>query len=136
VARDLEEEPTTYAVHGGPGVENKQASFFLEGMDGCMVVFAVGEIDLATAPLMREVMAEAVESRRHLIVDLSGVSFLDSTGLSVLLRTRQRIEATHKSMSLAGPTGLVARVISITRIDEAIPVYSNLDTAVSATSGG
>jgi anti-sigma B factor antagonist len=105
-------------------------------MDGCMVVFAVGEIDLATASLMREVMAEAVESRRHLIVDLSAVTFLDSTGLSVLLRTRQRIEATHKSMSLAGPTGLVARVISITRIDEAIPVYSNLDTAVSATSGG
>jgi hypothetical protein len=39
-------------------------------------------------------------------------------------------------MSLAGPTGLVARVFGITRIDEAIPVYSNLDTAVSATSGG
>ena len=136
MARGLEEEPTTYAVHGGPGVEGNQASFFLEGMDGCMVVFAVGEIDLVTAPLMREVMAEAVESRRHLIVDLSAVSFLDSTGLSVLLRTRQRIAATHKSMSLAGPNGFVARVIRITRIDEAIPVYPNLDTAVSANSEG
>jgi anti-sigma B factor antagonist len=130
------EQVPQYAVHGGPGVQGEQASFFLEGMDGCMVVFVVGEIDLASAPLMQEVMAEAVESRRHLIVDLSAVNFLDSTGLGVLVRTRQRIAATHKSMSLVGPTGLVARVIRITRIDEAIPVHPNLDTAVSAVSEG
>jgi anti-anti-sigma factor len=72
-------------VQGVSGDE--QASFFLEGMDGCMVVFAVGEIDLVTSPMLLEVMVEAVDSRRHVVVDLSAVSFLDSTGLGVLLRT-------------------------------------------------
>lgn len=131
-----EQGPYQYAVHGGPGVEDEQASFFLEGMDGSMVVFAAGEIDLATSPTLREVMVEAVESQRHLIVDLSAVSFLDSTGLSVLLRTNQRIAATHKSMSLVGPTGIVAKVLRITGVDQAIPVHPNLDTALSANSAG
>jgi anti-sigma B factor antagonist len=124
------------AMHGGPGVEHEQASFFLEGMDGCMVVFAVGEIDLATSPILREALVEAVESRRHLIVDLSAVTFLDSTGLGVLIRTQKRIATTRKSMSLVGPNGLVAKVLRITRVDEAIPVHPDIDTAVRATSAG
>jgi anti-sigma B factor antagonist len=131
-----EHGPYQLAVHGGPGVEHEQASFFLEGMDGCMVVFAVGEIDLAACPTMREALGEAVGSRRHLIVDLSAVTFLDSTGLGVLLVTQKRIAATHKSMSLVGPSGMVANVLRITCVDEAIPVHPNIDTALSATSAG
>jgi anti-sigma B factor antagonist len=126
--------PHQYAVQGVSGDE--QASFFLEGMDGCMVVFALGEIDLATAPAMRGALVEAVESRRHLIVDLSAVTFLDSTGLGVLLGMQKRIGATHKSMSLVGPNGMVAKVLRITRVDDAIPVHPNLDTALSASSAG
>lgn len=129
-----EHGPHQLAVHGGSGVEQEQASFFREGIDGCMVVFAVGELDLATSPTMREALGEAAESRRHLIVDLSAVTFLDSTSLGVLIRTQKRIETTHKSMSLVGPTGMVAKVLRITRIDEAIPVHPNLDTALRATS--
>jgi anti-sigma B factor antagonist len=127
-----EHGPHQYAVQGVSGDE--QASFLLERVDGCSVVFAVGEIDLAASPVMREVMAEAVESGRHLIVDLSAVSFLDSTGLSVLLGTQKTIEATHKSMSLAGPSVFVAKILGITRVDDAIPVHPDLDTALSASS--
>jgi anti-sigma B factor antagonist len=115
---------------------DEQASFLLERVDGCSVVFAVGEIDLAASPVMREVMAEAVESGRHVIVDLSAVSFLDSTGLSVLLGTQKTIAATHKSMRLAGPSGFVAKVLGITRVDEAMPVHPDLDSALSATRVG
>jgi anti-sigma B factor antagonist len=129
-----EHGPRQYVVQGVSG--GAQASFFLEGMDGCTVVFAVGEIDLAASPIMREVMTEAAESGRHVIVDLSAVSFLDSTGLSVLLGTRKTIAATHKSMSLAGPCGFVAKVLRITRVDDAIPVHPDLDTALSATRAG
>ncbi len=136
MASGPEESVDQYTVHSGPGVQHEQASFFLEGMDGCMVVFAVGEIDLATSSTMWEALGEAVESRRHLIVDLSAVTFLDSTGLSVLIRTQKRIGATHKSMSLVGPNGLVAKVLRITRIDETIPVHPNIDTALRATSAG
>jgi anti-sigma B factor antagonist len=129
-----EHGPHQYAVEGVSGVE--QASFLLEGMDGCTVVFAVGEIDLAASSIMREVMDEAVESGRHLIVDLSAVSFLDSTGLGVLLGTHKTIAATHKLMSLAGPSGFVAKVLRITRVDDAIPVHRDLDSALSATGAG
>ncbi|MFL6134900.1 MAG: STAS domain-containing protein [Nocardioidaceae bacterium] len=120
-----------YVLQGPSGGE--QASFVLEAMDGCTVVFARGEIDLAASPIMREVMTKAVESCRHVIVDLSAVSFLDSTGLGVLLGTHKTVAAARRSMSLAGPCGFVAKVLSITRIDEAIPVHPDLDTALNAT---
>jgi anti-sigma B factor antagonist len=126
--------PHYYAVEGGSG--NEQASFLLERVDGCSVVFAVGEIDLAASPVMRKVMSEAVESGRDLIVDLSAVSFLDSTGLYVLLGTQKTIVANHKSMSLAEPSSFVAKILRITRVEEAIPVYPNLDRALSATRAG
>jgi anti-sigma B factor antagonist len=126
-----EHGPRQYAVQGVCG--DKQASFLLERVDGCSVVFAVGEVDVAASPVMLEVMAEAVESGRHLIVVLSAVSFLDSTGLSVLLGTQKTIEATHKSMSLAEPSGFVAKVLRITQVDDAIPVHPDLDTALNAT---
>jgi anti-sigma B factor antagonist len=134
VARESEEQPgpAQYAVHDGPRVEHEQASCFLEEVDGCTVVIAAGEIDLATSPALREVMITAVESSRHLIVDLSAVTFLDSTGLGVLLDTHKNIATTHRSMRLVGPTRSVAKVLSITRIDETIPVHPNLDTAFTA----
>jgi anti-sigma B factor antagonist len=131
-----EQGPAHYAVHGGAGADQEQASFFLEGLDGCMVVFAVGEIDIATSDGLREAMHAAVESSRHIIVDLSAVTFLDSTGLGVLLGTRKQIASTHQSMCLVGPTRLVAKVLSITRVDQTIPVHPNLDTAFRATNEG
>jgi anti-sigma B factor antagonist len=137
VASESEDQSSAlHAVHGGPGVEHEQASFFLDGLDGCMVVFAVGEIDIATSDRFREVMLQAVESSRRVIVDLSGVTFLDSTGLGVLLGAQKRVATTHHSLCLVGPTRLVAKVLSITRVDETIPVHPNLDAAYRATNDG
>jgi anti-sigma B factor antagonist len=129
-----EHGPAQYAVNGGPGAEHEQASFFLQGVDGCTVLIAVGEIDLATSPMLRQAMVAAVESCRHIIVDLSAATYLDSTGLCVLLSTQKRIASNNRSLCLVGPTGRVAKVLRITRIDEVIPVHPTLDTAFSATS--
>jgi anti-sigma B factor antagonist len=134
VAFESEEQgPAQYAVYGDPGVEHEQASFFLEGMDGCTVVTAAGEIDICTSPRLREAMTAAVETDRLILVDLSAVTFLDSTGIGVLLGIQKKIATSHQSIHLVGPNRLVAKVLRITRIDETIPVHANLDAAFSAT---
>jgi anti-sigma B factor antagonist len=63
------------------------------------VVFISGEIDLASAPgLERELRAAETDAGRELVVDLSGVTFMDSTGLHVLLDAQER--ATHRGYML------------------------------------
>ena len=59
------------------------------------------------------------------------VTFLDSTGLGVLMGGFKTVSA-QGSMCLVGPTGMVAKVLRVTRLDEVIPVRADLDAALSA----
>lgn len=97
-----------------------------------MVVVAAGEIDAATAPALREALIVAAELCGKVVVDLSGVTFLDSTGLGVLVGA-VKTRSGHGSMCLAGPTGLVAKVLSVTRLDQVIPIHADVAAAVSAS---
>ena len=110
----------------------EHASFALQSLDGSTVLIAAGEIDIATAPALREALLAAAQLSGRVVVDLSAVTFLDSTGLGVLMGSFKHISA-QGSMCLVGPTGLVAKVLSITRLDEFIPIHTDLDAALIAS---
>lgn len=77
-----------------------------------------GEIDLYTAPALREAALAAL--RQHgttLRVDLRDVTFMDSTGIEVLLATRRRAELEGGSLTLCRLTPAVRRVIEVTGLD-------------------
>lgn len=121
------------ALRGGHAVRYESASFFLQGLDGSTVVVAAGEIDVATSPGLREALLVAAELSSRVVVDLSAVTFLDSTGLGVLMGGFKNVSG-HGSMCLVGPTGMVAKVLRVTRLDEVIPVRADLDAALSASN--
>jgi anti-sigma B factor antagonist len=121
-------------LRGRHGVWDENASFLLQGLDGTTVVIAAGEIDLATCPALREALLVAAGFSSKVVVDLSAVTFLDSTGLGVLIDGFKRVPA-HGSMCLVGATGMVAKVLSITRLDEVIPIHPDVETALSASNG-
>jgi anti-sigma B factor antagonist len=133
VATESDERGRAYAaLRGGHAVRCESASFFLQGLDGSTVVVAAGEIDVATSPALREALRVAAELSSKVIVDLSAVTFLDSTGLGVLMGGFKTLSA-DGSMCLVGPTGMVAKVLRITRLDEVIPIHADADAAVSAS---
>jgi anti-sigma B factor antagonist len=68
--------------------------------DGHACVTAVGEIDLYTAPRFAEALDSAAAGRRPIRVDLTGVEFMDSTGLRCLLQARARAEAEGGAIAL------------------------------------
>ncbi len=77
-----------------------------------------GEVDLHTAPSLREAALAAL--RQHgtsLRVDLSDVTFMDSTGIEVLLATRRRAELEGGSLTLCHLTPAVRRIIEVTGLD-------------------
>lgn len=99
---------------------------------GHRLVAPSGDIDLATAPQLRQDLVEASASGSTLVVlDLEGVDFLDSVGLSVIVGGHKRLRHEGRLLHLAAPSTIVRRVLGITRLDTLIPTYDTVDDAVS-----
>jgi anti-sigma B factor antagonist len=107
------------------------ATFCLHCASGCAVVVATGEVDLYTAPALRESLIRAGESSSRIVIDLTEVTFLDSTGLGVMLGALGRARTTERSVALVGPNDMVKRVLQITRLDQVFPTYARLDDALT-----
>ncbi len=107
------------------------ASFCLHCTSGCAVVVATGEIDLYTAPALRESLIRAGESSSRVVIDLTDVTFLDSTGLGVMLGALGRARTAERSVALVGPTDMVKRVLQITGLDQVFTTYVRLDEALA-----
>ncbi|MBV9411587.1 MAG: STAS domain-containing protein [Acidimicrobiia bacterium] len=79
------------------------------------VVRAAGELDVNTAPELREQLAHlANEGTALIVVDLTDVSFIDSTALSVLVSALKRLRQADGNLELASPNPSVRRVFEIT----------------------
>src|SRR5262245_28609477 len=98
------------------------ASFDRRDSDGCAVVGAAGEIDVSSAPAFRDALLNAVEHSERLVVDLSSVTFLDCAGLSALATVVRRVRASGQTVHLVGVTGMVGRIVTLTRLDEVVAV--------------
>lgn len=80
-----------------------------------VVLGLVGELDLACAELLRdEINAAEASNAPRIIVDLSGLEFVDSTGLEVLVRAHQRSQASSHQFEIRGASGDVARILELT----------------------
>lgn len=82
-----------------------------------------GELDLSSAPELEQAIAEAKpESGRRLLLDLAGLRFMDSTGVSVLVRTKQDADATGWLVAVRSPTGQVRRLLELVGLLERLEV--------------
>jgi anti-anti-sigma factor len=76
-----------------------------------------GEIDLGTAPQLESALADALNAAPgHITVDLSDVDFIDSTGVSVLVRSAHQGEQCGVTVRVHGAHGIVARVLRVTGV--------------------
>ena len=94
----------------------------------CEVVALNGELDCQSAPELADALSQAATNGRPVVVDLSELRFIDSSGLHVLMSGGSANGGGHRI--LVCPPGNVARVLSIVRADKALPVYEELDAAL------
>ena len=100
--------------------------------DGWTVVLVGGEVDITTAPRLRERLLQlAADGKTRLVVDLGGVGFLDSTGLGVLVGALRRARTAGGDLVLSGLADQIARVFAITSLDQAFVVEATVDEAVA-----
>jgi anti-sigma B factor antagonist len=101
------------------------------------VVVAEGEIDIFTAPRLQEALTEALESKaRRLIVDITSVSFIDSTGLSVLIASFNQLQQRGAGLGIVGSQASVMRVFRLTRLEDVFTFYATREQALAATEPG
>lgn len=92
-----------------------------------------GEVDVYTAPKLRERLVELIAGGNHrIIVSLEGVGFMDSTGLGSLVAGLKRIKEHDGQLALVCTREPVLKVLSITGLDKVFPLYASVDEATAA----
>ncbi|RZU51579.1 anti-sigma B factor antagonist [Krasilnikovia cinnamomea] len=95
-----------------------------------------GEVDVYTAPRLRERLVELVDAgARNVVVDLGRVDFLDSTGLGVLVGALKRLRAASGTFALVCAKEPLLKIFRITALDQVFPIYPSVEAATSATPG-
>lgn len=109
----------------------------LKGAAGWSVASVAGELDVATAPKLREqLLAGIAEHGPRLVLDLSDVGFLDSTGLGVIVGVLKRVRSLGGDLRLVCPGENVRRVFEITALDRTMPLAASVEAVVAEVSEG
>jgi anti-sigma B factor antagonist len=109
-----------------------------ETLEGTTRILEVhGELELATAPTLGQRIRRPLfwEGTEHVIVDLSGVVFLDSSGASALLLSVSHAQALGRTLVFVCPDGDALRRLKIYRLDSVLSVFPTRELALDAIGG-
>ncbi len=101
--------------------------------DSLGIVALGGEVDIYTAPQFKECMLELLNGGvERLVIDMSGVTFIDSTALGVLIGGVRRVHGAGGSMALVVASRPVERVLTITGLDRVFTIHATREEAIQA----
>jgi anti-anti-sigma factor len=112
----LEPSPTSFAIS-------------IEGMPGWTVLALSGELDLATAPILADSLGELEGSIFAVAADLTGLTFLDSSGIALLLKARPGGE---RLTLICPPEGIVARVLGIVKAASVLHIIPSVEDLIAS----
>lgn len=94
-----------------------------EQMDNRLVIYLIGEIDTYTAPKLRETLIPLTEEQgKEIVIDLTEVNYIDSTGLGIFIGALKSSHNYHSHLKLQGLSNRVQRLFHITGLDEVIDI--------------
>lgn len=100
--------------------------------DGWSVVEVAGEIDLLTSPTLRRHLVELTVADHHdIVLDLSGVTFFDSSGLSAIVGGLKLVRNQHGQLRIAGAVRRVAKVFEIAGLSRMLALYESVEAALA-----
>jgi anti-sigma B factor antagonist len=142
ILRDLGHGQSGRLVHRGRGpVQEVQEEYMTEAISvqvgtagSCAIIAVAGEIDIATVPPLRTAIDTVLrDGARRLVVDLTAVGFIDSSGLNVLVGVVRRLGPGRLGVVATQPN--IRRVFGISGVDTIIPLFDSVDAATEAATG-
>ena len=105
--------------------------------DGWAVVRASGDIDLTTAPRLREaIVGVVVGGQPNVVLELQAVDFIDSTGLGVLVGLLKRTRSQGGDLRIVSTRTSLRKVLELTSLDRALPLATTVEEAVDGRRAG
>lgn len=101
-----------------------------DASDGSSIVAIAGELDLSTIPRMQGALLEQISQRPAVLIDLSGLSFIDSSGIGILIQAVRGANGTPVHILIASDSH-VDRVFSIAGVSDALPVFTDRERALT-----
>ncbi|MFF7331180.1 STAS domain-containing protein [Streptomyces sp. NPDC090306] len=96
-----------------------------------------GYLDVDTATELQHHLANQLHhGRRHFLLDLSGVPFMDSSGMNIILRVYQQVRDLPGSVHIIAPTPAVRRILDLTGVSLTVPVSKDTDEALALVEAG
>src|SRR5437773_12301075 len=100
--------------------------------NGITVVAPTGRLDVAGAPALKEAISEVVKNGPpRLVIDLEGVSFVDSTGLGSVIAALKLVRGSRGDLRLAAPNQQVRVVLELTTLDRVFAYYPTVEDALT-----
>jgi anti-sigma B factor antagonist len=105
--------------------------------DEIAVVELSGWIEISSAPRLRETVIELIdEGHLHLILDMSAVVFIDSTGIGVIVGLLHRLRSRDGSLAIAGAKDRVDKAFQVSQLTRILTLTETVDEAVVAINTG
>jgi anti-sigma B factor antagonist len=102
-------------------------------VDGVTVIALNEPIDVGRALALRDLLGERIDSpAARVLVDLSNVKLVDSSGIGILVTAHRRADGQGARFALAGATGTVARVFEMTRTNKLLDLHPTVEEGVAA----
>jgi anti-sigma B factor antagonist len=121
--------PSSITRYGAGGSVDLKVSDYTTD-DDLTVINVEGEIDVYTAPKLREKLIDLVnKGKYHLLVDMEKVEFLDSTGLGVLVGGLKRVRAHDGSLELVCTQERILKIFRITGLTKVFGIFDSVDDA-------
>jgi anti-sigma B factor antagonist len=98
--------------------------------DSRVIVALSGELDVADAVRVATALEAVAADQREIIIDLTGLEFIDSSGLAALVRARKQARHAGGDVLLAAPQRQVLRFLSLTRLVSVFSIHASVDEAV------
>lgn len=103
--------------------------------DDVAVIALTGEVDIYSAPEFKETLVRGIEDgARRIIVDLSGVTFIDSTALGVLVSGAKRVRPQNGALDIVCSDENITRIFEITGLDRIFGIYASREEALKSTT--
>jgi anti-sigma B factor antagonist len=112
--------------------KNDSPSGQMQRRDRSNVLPLKGEIDLHVSPSVTASLNAMIEKKpKRLVVDLSGVTYIDSAGLAALIEAMQKVEGYGGKFLLAGLQETVRSIFEISRLDQVFQIFPDVDAALA-----
>ena len=100
-------------------------------ISGVTVVALKGEVDLENSPAARQLLLQCIDDAAQVLVDLSGVTYIDSSGVASLVEALQASRKNGTGFALAAASEPTRRVLELARLDRVFTIHETVDSGLA-----